>query len=405
MVFSKQVPIPQGTGVIKHIVRQPCKIHNLSQHCQQLQINTSLNQSFYPKFSVCQQSNRSQIIALCQDTDIKLTKAQEYEIEQKTSGDGSGLPPSDKNGYGGDDEGDDRYEDESGFESDGDELLNLAQAEQIAQTQGVKLPNDFMTTAQGGGLRAHVLARYIEMQSIFFTGFLMRTSPWFRDRLLVDSRFLFKVLAEITIDSGCATMAEIQKRGSDFWSEFEFYLSDMVVGIVMDIVLVGLLAPTAVLGARVKPAQTPLQKLLQKVPSAIFAPSVPGGRHYTIEGRLACFLVKGLEYSLAGMTCGFVGQGIANSCMYLRRQMKGGMDEDDVPIPPLIKTALVWGMFMGLSSNVRYQIVYGLERMVEVSIARKVPQVAYGTTIAIRLINNFIGGMNFIDMARWAGVQ
>ena len=49
--------------------------------------------------------------------------------------------------------------------------------------------------------------------------------------------------------AGCATVAEVRKRGDDFWNEFEFYLSDMVVGLVMDVVLVGLMAPTAVLGA------------------------------------------------------------------------------------------------------------------------------------------------------------
>lgn len=51
------------------------------------------------------------------------------------------------------------------------------------------------------------------------------------------------------------------------------------------------------------------------------------------------------------------------------------------------------------------QIVFGLERLVDMTIARSVPQVAYGTTIAIRFVNNVIGGENFIDMARWAGVQ
>lgn len=89
------------------------------------------------------------------------------------------------------------------------------------------------------------------------------------------------------------------------------------------------------------------------------------------------------------------------------------------------------------------QTVFGLERLVDVTIARKVPQVAYGTTVAIRFMNNIIGerscvrvwagrqrlvhvpeaqlpvayaltqplhtrttgGENFIDMARWAGVQ
>ncbi len=30
--------------------------------------------------------------------------------------------------------------------------------------------------------------------------------------------------------AGCATVAEVRKRGSDFWAEFEFYLSDLLVG-------------------------------------------------------------------------------------------------------------------------------------------------------------------------------
>jgi hypothetical protein len=33
-----------------------------------------------------------------------------------------------------------------------------------------------------------------------------------------------------------------------------------------------------------------------------------------------------------------------------------GASEDDVPVPPLLKTALVWGLFMGVSSNLRYQV-------------------------------------------------
>lgn len=70
-----------------------------------------------------------------------------------------------------------------------------------------------------------------------------------------------------------------------------------------------------------------------------------------------------------------------------------------------MRTALVWGLFMGVSSNLRYQVVFGLERLVDLSIAAKVPQVAYATTVAIRFVNNVIGGENFIDMARWAGVQ
>lgn len=37
------------------------------------------------------------------------------------------------------------------------------------------------------------------------------------------------------------------------------------------------------------------------------------------------------------------------------------------------------------------QAVFGLERLVDSTIARKVPSIAYGTTIAIRFVNNVIG--------------
>jgi hypothetical protein len=43
-------------------------------------------------------------------------------------------------------------------------------------------------------------------------------------------------------------VAEVRKRGEDFWAEFEFYLSDLLVGIALDVVLVSLMAPKAVLG-------------------------------------------------------------------------------------------------------------------------------------------------------------
>lgn len=53
---------------------------------------------------------------------------------------------------------------------------------------------------------------------------------------------------QIVIDSCCATLAEFQKRGKDFWSEFELYLADLLVGLVVDIALVGMLAPYARIG-------------------------------------------------------------------------------------------------------------------------------------------------------------
>lgn len=62
------------------------------------------------------------------------------------------------------------------------------------------------------------------------------------------------IIMQIAIDSCCATFAEVQKRGEDFWSEFELYAADLLVGLVVDVALVGLLAPYARIG---KPSAAP----------------------------------------------------------------------------------------------------------------------------------------------------
>ena len=50
-------------------------------------------------------------------------------------------------------------------------------------------------------------------------------------------------------------------------------------------------------------------------------------------------------------------------------------------IPPVGLTALTWGLFMGASSNVRYQIVFGLERLVDATVAK----CAHSQTICVDL--------------------
>lgn len=61
--------------------------------------------------------------------------------------------------------------------------------------------------------------------------------------------------------------------------------------------------------------------------------------------------------------------------MGCRRHYQPGAEGDRVlDVPPLGMSALTWGLFMGASSNLRYQAVFGLERVVDKTIARRVPQ-------------------------------
>lgn len=64
------------------------------------------------------------------------------------------------------------------------------------------------------------------------------------------------------------------------------------------------------------------------------------------------------------------------------------------------------GAFLAISSNTRYQIINGLERVVEASpLAKNIPPVAMAFTVGVRFANNVYGGMQFVDWARWSGVQ
>lgn len=64
------------------------------------------------------------------------------------------------------------------------------------------------------------------------------------------------------------------------------------------------------------------------------------------------------------------------------------------------------GVFLAVSSNTRYQIINGLERVVEASpLAKQLPPIAMAFTVGVRFANNVYGGMQFVDWARLAGAQ
>lgn len=308
-------------------------------------------------------------------------------------GDGGG-------GDGGGGEGDDEEEKEFG------PILKFEEVMKEAEARGVKLPSDMMEAAKSSGIRKLFLLRYLDLQgSVWPLGFLMKYCSMLRNRMLADPSFLFKVGTEIVIDSCCATFAEMKKRGKDFWSEFELYLADLLVGIVVDIALVGMLAPYARFG---QPSASRglfgrLQLACSALPSSVFEAERPGCK-FSVKQRIATFFYKGVLYGSVGFGCGLLGQGIANLVMTAKRSIR--KSDEDIPVPPLVQSAALWGVFLAVSSNTRYQIVNGLERLVEASpVAKQVPPVAMAFTVGVRFANNIYGGMQFVDWAKWSGVQ
>ncbi|XP_050212667.1 protein RETICULATA, chloroplastic-like [Mercurialis annua] len=327
------------------------------------------------------------------------------ELDNEFSGsDGNGGNGSSggggNGGGGGDNEGDDFEEKEFG------PILKFEQVMKEAESRGVSLPFDMVEAAKSVGIREVILLRYLELQgSGGILGFLMKSCSMLRNRMLADPSFLFKIGTEIVIDSCCATFAEVQKRGKDFWAEFELYVADLLVGVVVNVALVGMLAPYVRIG---RPSVSKgfigwAQHAYGALPSSVFEAERPGCR-FTLNQRIATYFYKGVLYGSVGFGCGIVGQGIANLIMTAKRSIK--KSEDDIPVPPLLKSAALWGVFLAVSSNIRYQIINGLERVVEASpVAKQVPPVAMAFTVGVRFANNVYGGMQFVDWARWSGVQ
>lgn len=315
-------------------------------------------------------------------------------------GDGNGFGGNGGGGGGGDGNGDGEEEREFG------RILKFDDVIKEADARGVRLPEDMLEAAKATGIREVFLQRYLDLQgSGWLLGFLMNSCSMFRDRMLADPSFLFKVGTEVVIDSCCATFAEVQKRGENFWAEFELFAADLLVGVVVDIALVGMLAPYARIGQR--PVSRGLlgqmQRAYSSLPSSVFEAERPGCK-FTVKQRIASFFYKGVLYGSVGFGCGLIGQGIANLIMNTKRCIK--KSDEDVPVPPLVQSAVLWGVFLAVSSNTRYQIVNALEQVVEFSpLAKKIPPVAMAFTVGVRFANNIYGGMQFVDWARWSGVQ
>lgn len=298
------------------------------------------------------------------------------------------------------DDGNDKEEEEFG------PIMKFEEVMTETKARGVTLPPDMLEAAKSVGLRKVLLERFLDLQgSSWPLGFAIKSCSMLRNRMLADPSFLFKIGTEIVIDSCCATIAEVQKRGKDFWAEFELYVADLLVGVVVNIALVGMLAPYARIGqpSFAKGFLGRMQHAYAALPSSVFEAERPGCR-FSVNQRVATYFYKGVLYGAVGFACGIIGQGIANLIMTTKRNIK--KSEEDIPVPPLVKSAALWGVFLAVSSNTRYQIINGLERLVEASpLAKRMPPVAMAFTVGVRFGNNIYGGMQFVDWARLSGVQ
>ncbi|RRT45279.1 hypothetical protein B296_00045149 [Ensete ventricosum] len=317
-------------------------------------------------------------------------------------------------GGGGGDEGDGE---DGSDEAEFGPVMKFEEVIRETEARGASLPPDLLEAAKSIGIRRVLLSRYLDLQVIWLGHLFARWLPswkdltfslvlfcrfkgsWWplgvairhcsllRNRMLADPSFLFKVATE--------------KRGKDFWAEFELYAADLLVGIVVDIALVGLLAPYVRIGRPSVSASTGFLGSLKRGFEAL--PSSSLFLFLTVflkpKDQAANLLFSnGLGHTFTRVQIDpiwLLDLEVCYTAAYHSVQML---------IPD--ESACNSGVFLAVSSNTRYQIVNGLERVVEASpFAKRIPPIAMAFTVGVRFANNIYGGMQFVDWARWSGVQ
>lgn len=215
-------------------------------------------------------------------------------------------------------------------------------------------------------------------------------SGW-RSRVAADPQFPFKVLMEEVVGVSACVLGDMASRPNFGLNELDFVFSTLVVGSIMNFTLMYLLAPT--MGS----ASATLPFIFANSPTShMFEPGA-----YTLINRLGTFVYKGTVFAAVGFAAGLVGTALSNGLIAMRKKMDPTFESPN-KAPPTVLNAMTWAIHMGLSSNFRYQTLNGIEFV----LAKGMPPLLFKTSVVgLRLVNNVLGGMSFVILARMTGSQ
>ncbi|CAH1419551.1 unnamed protein product [Lactuca virosa] len=215
-------------------------------------------------------------------------------------------------------------------------------------------------------------------------------SGW-RSRVAADPQFPFKVLMEEVVGVSACVLGDMASRPNFGLNELDFVFSTLVVGSIMNFTLMYLLAPTMASTSATLPfifSNSPTSHMFE-----------PGA--YSLINRLGTFVYKGTVFAAVGFAAGLVGTALSNGLIQMRKKMDPTFESPN-KAPPTVLNAMTWAIHMGLSSNFRYQTLNGIEFV----LAKGMPPLLFKTSVVgLRLVNNVLGGMSFVILARMTGSQ
>lgn len=183
----------------------------------------------------------------------------------------------------------------------------------------------------------------------------------FRERLLADPKFLHRLAIEEAISITTTLFAQYERRKENFFEELDYVITDTLRGSVVDFFTVWLPAPTLSFLSYADEINVPdsmdaIKGLIGSIPDNAFQKNLLG-KDWSINYRLASVLLGGLKLAGVGIISSIAAVAASNGLFAVRRFINPGLViNQQKKGTPILKTAIIYGGFLGTSANLRYQV-------------------------------------------------
>ncbi|CAL2237290.1 unnamed protein product [Prunus armeniaca] len=181
-------------------------------------------------------------------------------------------------------------------------------------------------------------------------------------------------------------------------------VSTHVMAIIADFMLVWLPAPTVSLRPPLTVSAGRLAKFFYGCPDNAFQVAL-AGTSYSLLQRIGAIVRNGAKLFAVGTGASLVGTGVTNALINARKAIDKSFagEAEDVPI---LSTSVAYGVYMAVSSNLRYQVLAGvIEQRILEPLLHQHKIILSAICFAVRTGNTFLGSLMWVDYARWVGIQ
>ncbi|CAA2979012.1 RETICULATA-RELATED 4, chloroplastic [Olea europaea subsp. europaea] len=239
-------------------------------------------------------------------------------------------------GGGGGGDNNDGSDDNNKNNNKAEAFMALAEASRSLES----LPTDLNAAIEDGRIPGSILLRYFELEKSGLFSWLMKFGG-FKERLLADDLFLAKVFIECGVGLFTKTAAEYSRRKENFFNELEIVFADVFLFRVLPHVRCSLWFNA---GCHAK--------FLYSCPENAFQVALRGTSCSFLQ-RIGAIVRNGGKLFAVGTTSSLVGTVVTNALINAGKAVDHTA-RDEVENVPVLSTSVAYGVYMAVSSNLRY---------------------------------------------------